>query len=186
MQNKTIVITGATSGIGEVAAVALARMGTRLIMTARDSARAEAALSAVRAAGPERAHRVVYGDFEKLADMKRAGAEIAAAEAKIDVLINNAGAMFGKRRETADGLEAHFAVNHMAYFVLTNALLPALQAAPGARIISTASDAHAVGKLDFDDLQLRWRYASFSAYGASKLCNVLWTRELSRRLAGTA
>ncbi|MGE3866090.1 MAG: SDR family NAD(P)-dependent oxidoreductase, partial [Hyphomonadaceae bacterium] len=121
-----------------------------------------------------------------LAEMKRAGAEIAAAEEKIDVLINNAGAMFDRRRETADGLEQTFAVNHMAYFVLTHLLLARVQAAaPSARIINTSSAMHRSGRLDFDDLQLLRGYSPWTAYSNSKLCNVLFTRALARRLTGS-
>lgn len=185
MQGKVIVITGATSGIGEVAAHELARQGARLVVVARDAARATRLLSALKRAGPDQAHRAVLGDLAVLADMKRIGAEIAASEPRIDVLINNAGALFDKRMETVDGLERTFALNHMSYFVLTDALLPALKATPGARIVSTSSSAHAAGRVDFNDLQGARSVASFSAYGNSKLCNILFTRELARRLAGS-
>ena len=185
MQGKIAVITGATSGLGAAAAEKLARQGARLIIVARDSVRAEATLAAVRQAGPGQAHRAVLGDLSLLAEMTRVGAEIAAAEPNIDLLVNNAGAIFSRREETADGLERSFATNHMSYFVLTNALLPALKATPGARIVSTASGAHQMGRVDFDDLQIKRGYTTFGAYGASKLCNILFTRELARRLAGS-
>jgi len=113
------------------------------------------------------------------------GAEVAAAEPKIDVLINNAGAVYLSRKVSADGLEMTFAINHMAYFVVTNLLLDRLKATPGARVVSTSSDAHKAGRVDFDDLQLEKSYASFRAYGTSKLENILFTRELAKRLAGT-
>ncbi len=184
MQGKIVVMTGATSGLGAAAAATLARQGARLIIVARDPVRAEATLSAIRKAGPNQTHGAVLGDLSLLAEMKRVGAKIAVAEPKIDLLINNAGAIFTKREETADGLERSFATNHMAYFVLTNALLPSLKAAPGARIVSTASGAHYAGRIDFDDLQLKHGYSTFGAYGASKLCNILFTRELARRLTG--
>lgn len=112
--------------------------------------------------------------------MKRAA---EAVTGDVDVLINNAGALFSRREVTADGLEKTFAVNHMAYFTLTNLLLPKL--AQGARIVSTASDAHRGARLDFDDLQSARRYSGFSVYGKSKLMNILFTRELARRIAGT-
>ncbi len=112
-------------------------------------------------------------------------ATIAAAEAKIDVLINNAGALFNPRRETADGLEMTFATNHMAYFLVTHGLLDRLKATPGSRIVSTASDAHKGQTLDFDDLQARRSYSAFKVYGRSKLANILFTRELAKKLAGT-
>ena len=185
MQGKIVVMTGATSGLGAAAAETLARQGARLVIVARDPARAEATLSAVRKVGPSQAHRAVLGDLSLLAEMKRVGAEIAAAEPKLDLLINNAGAIFTKREETADELERTFATNHMSYFVLTNALLASLKAAPSARIVSTASRAHAMGRIDFDDLQRKRGYSTFGAYGASKLCNIVFTRELARRLAGS-
>lgn len=184
MSVKTVVVTGGTSGIGEVAAVRLAGQGARIVLVARDKARADATLAKLKAANPGAAHAVHFADLSSIAEMKRVAGEIAAAEPSIDVLVNNAGAVFLSRRESADGLEMTFAVNHMAYFVMTNILLPNLRA--GARIVSTASDAHRAAKLDFADLQFAARkYASFTAYGTSKLCNIQFTRELAKRLAGT-
>jgi NAD(P)-dependent dehydrogenase (short-subunit alcohol dehydrogenase family) len=185
MQNKTVVVTGGTSGIGEVAAVNLAGQGARIVLVARDQARADATLAKLKAANPSAPHAVHLADLSVIADMKRVAAAIATAEPKIDVLINNAGAVFLSRKVSADGLEMTFAVNHMAYFVVTNILLPNLKATPGARIVSTASDAHKSGKLDFDDLQSAKSYSSFRVYGTSKLCNILFTRELARRLEGS-
>lgn len=186
MNGKTIVITGATSGIGEAGAVALARMGARIIFVARDRARGGAVLQKLQAANPSAAHNAHYADLSMLGDMKRVGADIARAEPRIDVLINNAGAIYAARGETPDGLERTFATNHMSYFVLTNALLDNLKATPDARIVSTASEAHRFGgALDFDDLQLKNKYRIAAAYGRSKLCNILFTRELAKRLAGS-
>jgi NAD(P)-dependent dehydrogenase (short-subunit alcohol dehydrogenase family) len=185
MQGKTIVITGATSGIGEVAAERLAEKGARLVLVARDKARGEATLAKLRGIAPGIAHTVHYGDLSRISEMKRVGAEIAAAEPKIDVLINNAGALFNTRKLTEDGLEYTFATNHVAYYVLTLALQDSLRATGRARVVSTASDAHKGAKLDFDDLQSAKSYSGFKVYGRSKLCNILWTRELARRWAGT-
>jgi len=186
MKGKTVVITGATSGIGEVAAVTLAGRGARIVMIARDRTRAEPVLARLSQVNPQVQHAVHYADLSRLSEMKRVAAEIAASEPRIDVLVNNAGAMFSRRRETADGLELTFALNHMAYFVVTQGLLERLKATPGARIISTASDAHKAASLDFDDLQwTRRRFAGFRVYGTSKLCNILFTRALTQRLAGT-
>ncbi len=117
--------------------------------------------------------------------MKRVAGEIAAAEPRIDVLINNAGALFNHRHVTADGLEYTFALNHMSYFVLTHNLRERLIAATPARIVNTASAAHLRAKLDFDDLQYARNYFGFRAYSRSKLCNILFTRELARRLQDT-
>ncbi len=127
-------------------------------------------------------HCVHLADLSLLAEMKRVAGEIAE-EPRIDVLINNAGAVFNTRQETRDGLERTFALNHMSYFVITNLLLPSLK--PGARIISTASGAHQRAKLNFDDLQNRRGYSGFPVYARSKLCNILFTRELARRIAGS-
>jgi retinol dehydrogenase-14 len=152
---------------------------------ARDRARAEQTLGALREAGPGVGHSAFFADMSAIAEVKRVGAEIAAAEPRIDVLINNAGSIFGTRNVTADGLERTFATNHMGYFVLTHALLGRLQAAAPARVVSTASGAHFGHRLDFDDLQMTRGYRARTAYGRSKLANILFTRELARRLAGT-
>ncbi len=185
MQGKVVVMTGATSGIGEVAAVDLAGQGARIVLVARDPARTEVTLARLRGAGPGVEHRAHTADLSSIADTKRVGAEIAAAEPRIDVLINNAGAVFGRHSESREGLEMTFALNHMAYFVLTEALKDRLIAAAPARIVNTASGAHRGAKLDFDDLQDRAGAGAMGAYGRSKLANILFTRELARRLAGT-
>ena len=185
MQGKTVVVTGATSGIGEVAAVELARQGARIVFVARNPLRRDTTLARLSVANDKAKHTAYLADLSKLSEMKRVAGEIAAAESRIDVLINNAGAVFTTRETTPDGLELTFATNHMAYFVVTNLLLDKLKATPGARIVSTSSDAHKSGKLDFDDLQSEKSFAGFRAYGTSKLCNILFTRELARRLEGS-
>jgi NAD(P)-dependent dehydrogenase (short-subunit alcohol dehydrogenase family) len=185
MQGKVIVITGATSGIGRIAAGELAAQGARMVLVARDRTRAEETLVQLRARGPNVAHRAHIADLSQLAEMKRVGAEIAAAEPRIDVLINNAGNIFGTRGLTADGLERTFATNHVAYFVLTQVLRDRLIAAAPARIVNTASAAHLGQALDFTDLQFANGYRPQAAYGRSKLCNILFTRALAHRLAGT-
>jgi len=182
MQGKTVIITGATSGIGEVAAVRLAEKGARIVFTARDKARADDTMAALKKANPAADHALHMADLSRLSEMKRVGA-ILAQEPRIDVLINNAGALFNKRRETEDGLEMTFALNHMAYFVITNLLLPKLRS--GARIVTVASNAHRGARLDFDDLQVRRGYVGFPVYSKSKLCNILFNRELARRIAGS-
>ena len=184
MRGKTIVITGATSGIGEVAAIRLAEQGARIVFTARDDKRAKATMAKLQKANGASEHVVHLADLALLAEQKRVAGEIAA-EPQIDVLVNNAGAMFNKRSETADGLEKTFALNHMAYFTLTNLLLDKIKATPGARIVVVASNAHRGAQLAFDDLQSKHGYAGFKVYSKSKLCNILFTRALARRLAGT-
>jgi NAD(P)-dependent dehydrogenase (short-subunit alcohol dehydrogenase family) len=183
MHGKTVVITGATSGIGAAAAEVLARQGARIVFTARDEARAQATRATLLRCNPDAAHDFVLADLTTLAGMKSAADGLRSKARRIDVLANNAGAVFQTREITADGLEKTFAVNHMAYFVVTARLRPAL--APDARIVNTASGAHAAGRLEFDDLALARSYSTFAAYGRSKLCNILFTRELARRLEGT-
>ena len=183
MLGKTVVITGATSGIGEVAADRLAAKGARIVIVARDKSRAETTLRHLGAIAPQEAHTACYADLSKLSEMKRVAGDIAAACPRIDVLINNAGAMFASRHVTEDGLEKTFATNHMSYFVLSNLLKGCL--VEGGRIVNTASDAHKGSRLDFEDLQSANNYSGFRVYGRSKLCNILFTRELARRLKGT-
>lgn len=185
MKGKTVVATGATSGIGEIAVVALAKMGARIVMIARDKARADGTLVKLEAAAPRAGHALHLADLSSMAETRRVGLAIAAREPRIDVLINNAGAVFGRRQVTPERLEMTFALNHMAYFALTEALRERLIASAPARIVSTASDAHKGARLDFDDLQLARSYSGLRAYRRSKLANILFTRELSRRLAGT-
>jgi NAD(P)-dependent dehydrogenase (short-subunit alcohol dehydrogenase family) len=136
MRGKTVVITGGTSGIGEVAAVALAKMGARIILVARDKSRGDATLARLRDSAPGIAHSVHFADLLRLAEMKRVAAQIADHDSRIDILINNAGALFATRRLTEDGLECTFALNHM-YFVMTEGLRERLSAAGPARIINT-------------------------------------------------
>jgi NAD(P)-dependent dehydrogenase (short-subunit alcohol dehydrogenase family) len=185
MQGKVCVITGATSGLGLEAAERLAKLGARLVLVGRDRGRGEAALSRLRGAAPGLQASIYYADLSLMSEQKRVATEIRAAEPRIDVLINNAGAMFSSRHETDEGLEATFALNHMAYFIMTNILLDRLQAAASARIVSTASGAHVGQHLDFDDLQSAEHYRGIRTYGRSKLANILFTRELARRVAGS-
>jgi len=197
MKDKTVVITGATSGIGQVAAESLAKMGAKIVQVARGRERGEAAVRRLCQLNPA-PHSIHYADLSSISEMKRVAAEIARAEPRVDVLINNAGALFGTYQSTAEGLERTFALNHMSYFVLTQGLRERLLASAPARVVSTSSDAHAVGALDFDDLQsvktygnkslggwLRFGGPGFKVYGRSKLCNILFTRELARRFANS-
>jgi len=183
MDGKVIVMTGATSGIGQIAAERLADMGARLVIVARDRERGETTLASLDLRAPGRGHSIHYADLSRLREVKRVAREIAAAETRIDVLVNNAGAVFSHRAVTEDGLERTFALNHMAYFVLTAGLVGRLAASAPARVINTASNAHRRGRLDLDDLQSVRSYRPFVAYGTSKLCNILFTRELARRVS---
>ena len=184
MKGKTVVATGATSGIGEVAVLALAELGARIVFIARDEARAQATMRKLDAKAPGLGHRMHLADLSSMAETRKVGGAIAMIEPRVDVLINNAGALFAHRRVTPEGLELTFALNHMAYFVLTEALREKLIASAPARIISTSSTAHQGASLDFNDLQSAKGYNGYRAYGRSKLANILFTRELARRLAG--
>src|SRR5579862_4359146 len=183
-RGKVVVITGATSGIGAIAAETLAREGARIVLIARDGGRAQRTLARLRQIGPQAAHQAHIAELSDLAGVGRVGAAIAAQEPRIDVLINNAGSIHARRELTADGLERTFALNHMAYFVLTGELLNRLLASAPARIVNTASRAHKGNMLDFEDLQMAKHYRPLTAYGRSKLANILFTRELAARLAG--
>jgi NAD(P)-dependent dehydrogenase (short-subunit alcohol dehydrogenase family) len=183
MEGKTCVITGATSGIGRAAAEALAAMGARIVMVARDRRRGEAMLTKLRDRFPRAEHRIYYADLLRIAEVKQAAAGIAAAEPRVDVLLNNAGAMFARRKITPDGIERTFALNHVAPFVLTHGLRERLFAAAPARVVNTAGMLHHFATLHLDDLKLEHRYDAFYAYAHAKLCCVLFTRELAHRWA---
>jgi len=185
MKNKVVVITGATSGIGQIASEALAARGARMVLVARDPARGADALARLKRVNATADHRLHLADLSDIRDTRRVGAEIAAAEPRVDVLVNNAGALFTRREVTAEGLERTFATNHMSYFLLTEALRERLIATGSARVVSTASGAHRGARLDLDDLQSVKSFSGFTVYSNSKLLNILWTRELARSFAGT-
>jgi len=184
MQGKIVVLTGGTSGIGEAAAVKLAKMGARLVLVAHDASRAEATLKHLQKVSPGTAHTSHLADLSLVTETQRVAHEIAAAEPRIDALINNAGLICALRQVTAEGHELTFATNHLAYFVLTDGLLERLLASAPARIVNTASEVHHGAKIDFSDLQSERGYSGFGAYAKSKLANVLFTSELARRLSG--
>jgi NAD(P)-dependent dehydrogenase (short-subunit alcohol dehydrogenase family) len=184
MVGKTCVITGATSGIGQAAAEALAAMGARIVMVARNRERGEAMLATLRDRFPRAEHSIHYADLLSVAEVKRVAADIAAAQPRVDVLLNNAGAMFAWHKITPDGLERTLALNHVAPFVLTHGLRERLFAAAPARVVNTAGALHHLAMLHLEDLRLEHRYNAFYAYAHAKLCCVLFTRELARRWAG--
>ena len=186
LAGKTVLVTGATNGIGRVSAVALARMGAKLFVVARDAARAEAVRAEIAREAPDAPVRVLVADLSRQADIRRAAAEFLATGEPLHVLLNNAGVVELRRGETADGIETTFAVNHLGYFLLTNLLLERIRASAPARIVNVASEAHRMGgPLDFQDLGSAKRYSAMAVYGRSKLANLLFTRELARQLAGT-
>jgi NAD(P)-dependent dehydrogenase (short-subunit alcohol dehydrogenase family) len=153
LRGKVIVITGATSGIGQAAAEKLAKRGARIVQIARDRERGDAARKKLKEHDPEATHTILYADLSRISEMKRVSAEIATSEPRIDVLINNAGAIFGARQLTEDGLELTFALNHMAYFVVTLGLRERLVASAPARVVNTASDSHEAVNFEPGDLQ---------------------------------
>jgi retinol dehydrogenase 12 len=186
VQGLTCVMTGATSGIGQAAATALARAGASLALVCRDRARGEATAAAIARRAPGAGVRLFLADLAIQADVRRVAGQLLAALPRIDVLVNNAGVVHVRRTETPDGLEATFAVNHLAYYLLTRLLLERLTASGGARIVNVASDAHRWAALRLDDLGWeRRRYRTMKVYGTSKLANVLFTYELARRLEGS-
>jgi NAD(P)-dependent dehydrogenase (short-subunit alcohol dehydrogenase family) len=177
----TVVLTGATRGIGRAAAVELARRGAELAVVGRDTGRVRATADEARSAGGDAPVHEHVADLTRMDDVRRLAAELLATYPRIDVLANNAGAMFTSRQVTPDGFEQTFALNHLAPFLLTNLLLERLTDSH-ARVVTTASDAHKGAVLDLDDLQSeRGRFRPGRAYSRSKLCNVLFTRELQRR-----
>ena len=183
MKGTVCVVTGATSGIGRAAATALAKLGATVVMVGRDRGRTEAAaaqIAAVSASPP----RTEIADLASLEQVRGLAGRLAGLE-RIDVLINNAGLMLGERRLTPDGLEHVFALNHLAPFLLTNLLLPTLTASAPARVITVTSDAHSAARLDLSDPNLEHGWDSWRSYANSKLANILFTRELARRLDGT-
>jgi len=184
-KSKTIVVTGATSGIGRATALGLAKLDSRLILVGRDAGRAEETVAAIRNATGRKDVEIVLGDFASQAELRRVAGELLARTQAIHVLVNNAGVTMMKRTTTPDGLETTFAVNHLGYFLLTGLLLPRLRAGAPARIVNVASDAHRWGKLDLDDLQNEKSFAAMRVYGQSKTANLLFTRELARRLEGS-
>jgi retinol dehydrogenase 12 len=187
MTGKTVVVTGATQGIGKEAAGALAKAGARVLITARDRARGDSVVAELKAACGHDRIEVVLVDFGSLQSIRQGANEVLARTDQIHVLLNNAGAIYDSRQKSKDGLELTFAVNHLGYFLFTHLLLPTLKASAKARIVSVSSDAHkaARGGVSFDDLQREHGYTAFLVYAESKLMNILFTRELARRLQGT-
>jgi retinol dehydrogenase-12 len=187
MQGKVCLVTGATSGIGAVTAGALAQRGATVVLVGRSRERCEAAAATIRREAGSSAVSYLLADLSSQAEIRRLAQEVRDRHPRLDVLVNNAGGMFVRRQEGADGIEMTFALNHLGYFLLTNLLLDVLQAGAPARVVSVASDAHrwATGGIDFDDFQGRRRYSGFGAYAQSKLANLLFTLELARRLGGT-
>ena len=179
---KTALITGANSGIGYQTALELARHGAHVLLGCRNEAKGQAALERLRREAPGASAEVVQLDMASLASIRAFAAAFPGRGIALDLLINNAGVMALPRRElTEDGFERQFGTNHLGHFALTGLLLPALLAAPAPRVVTVASLAHRDGKIEFDNLQSERRYKPWEAYGASKLANILFAKELDRR-----
>jgi NAD(P)-dependent dehydrogenase (short-subunit alcohol dehydrogenase family) len=185
MTGKTVLVTGATNGIGKIAALELARQGAHVALVARNQAKGEAVLAEIRKATGNTNLELYLADLSSMAEIRKLASEFKAKHASLDVLINNAGAFYNERKQSADNLEMTFALNHIAYFLLTNLLLDTLKAAPKARVVSVSSAAHLSGKIKFDNLQGEKKFNGWQAYSDSKLENVLFTIELARRLEGS-
>jgi NAD(P)-dependent dehydrogenase (short-subunit alcohol dehydrogenase family) len=185
MKDKICVITGGTDGIGLAAAYGLAVQGARLLIHGRDPQKGSRAVAELKARSGNQHIEFLRCDFGSLAEVRGLAREVMQRAPRIDVLVNNAGCMIGKRRLSQDGYELTFAVNHLAPFLLTHLLLDALKGERPARIVTTSSGAHRGGRLDFDDLQNPRKYSAMGAYGNSKLANILFTRALAKRLEGS-
>jgi retinol dehydrogenase-12 len=184
MQGKVCLVTGATAGIGLVTARELARKGARVILVGRATERCSRAAEEIRALTGSTAVEWLVADLSSQADVRRLADQVRSRWPRLDVLVNNAGGIFIKRQESADGIEMTFALNHLSYFLLTCLLLPVLEQSAPARIVSVASEAHRGVSIAFDDIEGKTRFGGWRAYQRSKLANLLFTYELARRLGG--
>jgi NAD(P)-dependent dehydrogenase (short-subunit alcohol dehydrogenase family) len=185
LKGKRMMVTGATSGIGEVTALELARQGAEVIVVSRNEDRCLNTVEKIKRETQIPEVSYLVADLSSQEEIRSLVDGFQSQYDTLDVLVNNAGAFFWERRESVDGIEMTFALNHLNYFLLTNLLLDTLKASAPARIINVSSDAHRGQEMDFEDLQGEEGYQHFKAYRQSKLANVLFTYELDRRLAGT-
>jgi retinol dehydrogenase 12 len=185
LSGRTCMITGASSGIGRATALALARMGARLVLVCRNRERGEETIAEIGAQTGNRDSVLMLADLSAQQSIRELAREFLATDSPLHVLVNNAGVVNLRRELTVDGVETVFAVNHLAYFLLTLLLLDRLKASAPARIVNVASDAHRFGAMNFDDLGGQHRYRTMRIYGQSKLANILFTYELARRLRDT-
>jgi NAD(P)-dependent dehydrogenase (short-subunit alcohol dehydrogenase family) len=184
MNGKTVIITGANQGIGKASAIALGKMGARLVLVCRNEAKAREAIVDIEKAGAKDVELIV-GDLGSQKDVRRIAAEFLAKHDRLDVLLNNAGLLVPTRRTSVDGIEETIAINHLGPFLLTNLLLGVIKKTPHARVVTVSSRAHRGGRMHWDDIQLTHGYSAIKAYGQSKLANILFTRELAKRLEGS-
>ena len=179
MDGKTVLVTGATSGIGLETVRMLGGMGARVIVGARDPEKARSVAAAVVAAGGQA--ETLDVDLASFDSVRRAARDLAARQPRLDVLVNNAGTAVARRETTADGHERTWQTNYLGHYLLTRLILPLLQKSPAPRIVNVSSEGHRQGRIDWDDLELSRGYGGFRAYANSKLAQVLFTRELARR-----
>ncbi len=188
MTGKVVLITGATNGIGKMAALEIAKIGATVVIVGRNPEKTEQVLAELKQQSGNEQIDMLLADLSVMEQVRSVTAAFKAKYDRLDVLLNNAGAFFSDRRESADGFELTFALNHLNYFLLTNLLLDMLKASSPARIVNVSSEAHqGVREINWDNLDGKQSYgmAGFQAYGLSKLANILFTRELARRLDGT-
>ena len=185
LAGKVCLVTGATGGIGLITAQTLAARGANVVLVSRSAAKCEQAVAQIKTETGNRQVSYLAGDLSSMAQVRSVAERFLAQHDRLDVLVNNAGAVFASRQVSADGYEMTMALNHLNYFYLTTLLLDRLLASAPARIVNVSSDAHRIGRIDFDDLMSERRYSSFGVYSMSKLANVLFTYELARRLEGS-
>ena len=185
MKGKICLITGATSGIGKAAAVQLAEQGATLVLVGRNPEKTAATVKQIQEQTDNQEIHSFIADLSSQQAIRQLSDDFKARHQRLDVLVNNAGALMLSRQESVDGIEMTFALNHLSYFLLTNLLLDVLESSSPSRIVNVSSDSHQGSHLDFEDLQIQNMYRGYKAYGRSKLSNLLFTYELSRRLEGT-
>jgi NAD(P)-dependent dehydrogenase (short-subunit alcohol dehydrogenase family) len=189
MKDKVVIVTGATNGIGEVAALELAKLGATVVLISRSQSRLDEVVNRIKAEAGNPSVSSIQADLSSMAEVRKAAESFLAQHSRLDVLLNNAGAMFMNRQESVDGHEMTFALNHLNYFLLTHLLLDKLKETAErygeARVVNVSSDAHEGSKVSFDDLKRQKSYNGFLVYAESKLMNILFTNELARRLKGT-
>lgn len=185
MKGKIVLITGATSGIGEETALGLAKTGATVVLVGRSREKLDRVASSIAAATGNRAIDTMICDLTSIENVRKLASDFTQKFQRLDVLINNAGEIVNERRTTVDGFEYTLALNHLSHFLLTLLLLDLIRASAPARIISVSSAAHMIGRVDFEDLMGEKKYSPMRAYSQAKLANLLFARELARRLAGT-
>lgn len=185
LSGKTVLVTGATGGIGRVTAQELAMRGAHVVIVGRNPEKIKFTLAEIRQHAGEDAASALTGDLSVQAEVRRVAREFREKHHQLHVLINNAGAMYSKRQESRDGIEMTWALNHLAYFLLTTELLGLIQATPGARVVNVSSEAHRMSRMHWNDPEFKAGYSAWQAYGQSKLANILFTRALAWRLRGT-